>query len=228
MEPNKAYGNNQLISVVKAAYPILEANPSELAALMKNAALDQIEKIENAIEKDNGVSDLIVYGANLTFANLEEAKFYEFDYREEKPVYVRYRVDGVGDEGDILVFPGPLKNGRTIMAILPENESTSLASVPYNLYSIQKQNPEAMQQKPDPKKGQNPTGIFYSHDLDKDKACCVPRQRTQAGATRLPLTLYAENRYKNCRMLTTQRGPPEIPSILLDNFYEFYHFTYSY
>ncbi|CAI9762804.1 unnamed protein product [Fraxinus pennsylvanica] len=129
MEPNKAYGNNQLISVVKAAYPILEANPSELAALMKNAALDQIEKIENAIEKDNGVSDLIVYDANLTFANLEEAKFYEFDYRGEKPVYVSYRVDGVGDEGAILVFPGPPKNGgRTVMAILPENEVTELKS----------------------------------------------------------------------------------------------------
>ncbi|CAA3002177.1 ECERIFERUM 26-like [Olea europaea subsp. europaea] len=129
MEQNRADGNNLLISVVKAAYPIVEANPSELAALMKNAAIDKIEKIENAIEKDNGVSDFIVYGGNLTFANLEEAKFYEIDYRGEKPIYVSYRVDGVGDEGAVLVLPGPPKNGgRTVMAILPENEATELKS----------------------------------------------------------------------------------------------------
>ncbi|CAI9762805.1 unnamed protein product [Fraxinus pennsylvanica] len=127
MEQNKADGNNQLMSVVKAAYPIVEANPSELAELMKNSAFDQREKIENAIKKDNGVSDLIVYGANLTFVNLEEAKFYEFDYRGEKPVYVSYRVDGVGDEGAVFVLPGPPKNGgMTVMAILPENEVTEL------------------------------------------------------------------------------------------------------
>ncbi|KAL2530185.1 Protein ECERIFERUM 26 [Forsythia ovata] len=128
-EQSKADGNNQLISVVKADYPIVEADPSELAALMKSASFDEREKIEIASEKDDGVSDFIVYGANLTFANLEEVKCYEFEYREQKPVYVSFRIDGVGDAGAVLLLPGPPKNGgRNVVAILPENEVIELKS----------------------------------------------------------------------------------------------------
>ncbi|CAI9776992.1 unnamed protein product [Fraxinus pennsylvanica] len=127
--PFEALENNQLISAVKADYPIVEAKPSELAALIKNEAFDEGEKIENAIKKDNGVFDFIFYGANLTFVNLEEAKFYEFDYRGEQPVHVSYRVNGVGEEGVVLVLPGPPKNGgRTVMAILPNKEVIELKS----------------------------------------------------------------------------------------------------
>ncbi|GFP80692.1 protein eceriferum 26 [Phtheirospermum japonicum] len=127
-EPNTNYGSNlrnsQAVSVVKADFPISEANPSELAALVKNEALDEGRMIEEAMERDHGLADFIVYGANLTFVNLEDARFYDFDYRGGKPVSVSYRIDGVGEKGAVLVQTGGGENGggRSVTAILPVNE----------------------------------------------------------------------------------------------------------
>ncbi|KAK6122868.1 hypothetical protein DH2020_043394 [Rehmannia glutinosa] len=135
-EQHMTYGNlrnSQVVSVVKVDFPIAEANPSELAALVKNEASDERRKIEEAMERDSGLPDFVVYGANLTFVNLEDANFYEFEYRGQKPVSVSYRIDGVGENGAILVLPGPTggrKNdgGRTVMAIMPENEIIGIKS----------------------------------------------------------------------------------------------------
>ncbi|KAL0382799.1 UNVERIFIED_CONTAM: protein ECERIFERUM 26 [Sesamum calycinum] len=98
--------NSQVVSVVKANFPILDANPSELASLVQNWALDEREKIEEAMERDGGLPDFIIYGAKLTFVNLEDARFYEFEYRGQRPVSVSYRIEGVGEEGAVLVLPG--------------------------------------------------------------------------------------------------------------------------
>ena len=46
-----------------------------------------------------------MYGANLTFVNLEEADFYGMELKGQKPVHVSYFIDGVGDEGVVLVTP---------------------------------------------------------------------------------------------------------------------------
>ena len=123
---NKVYGmlgNTQVVSVVKADFPIVDAEPSVLAKLMREEAFDIRDKINEAMERENGVVDYVVYGANLTFVNLEDAKFYDFEYRGQKPVRVSYRVDGVGDEGAVLVLPGPNEGeGRAVVAILPEEE----------------------------------------------------------------------------------------------------------
>ncbi|KAG8369612.1 hypothetical protein BUALT_Bualt14G0031800 [Buddleja alternifolia] len=133
--PNKTHGilgNSQVVSVVKADFPIVEANLSKLAALVKHEALDEREKIEEAMEIDNALPDFIIYGANLTFVNLEEAKFYEFEYKGQKPVRVSFGIAGVGDEGAVLMLPGPKDGGksggggRSVMAILPEKEIIEL------------------------------------------------------------------------------------------------------
>ncbi|KAL8491318.1 hypothetical protein ACS0TY_023080 [Phlomoides rotata] len=126
-------GNNQVISVVKADFPIVEANPSELARLVQNEALDESDYVDLVMKRDHGLSDFIIYGANLTFVNLEEAGFYDFDYRGEKPIKVSYKIEGVGEKGVILVLPGPKEDGkkgggRLVTVMLPENEIIGLKS----------------------------------------------------------------------------------------------------
>ncbi|KAK4435839.1 protein ECERIFERUM 26 [Sesamum alatum] len=120
--------NSQVVSVVRANFPVPEANPSELALLVQNGALDERGKIEEAMEREGGLPDFIVYGAKLTFVNLEDARFYEFEYKGQRPVSVSYRIEGVGEDGAILVLPGPEGGGkgRSVMAILPENEIVEL------------------------------------------------------------------------------------------------------
>ncbi|KAL0403644.1 UNVERIFIED_CONTAM: protein ECERIFERUM 26 [Sesamum radiatum] len=120
--------NRQIVSVVRANFPVSEANPSELVLLVRNGALDERQKIEEAMERDGGLPDFIIYGAKLTFVNFEYVRFYEFEYRGQRPVNVSCRIDGVGEEGAVLVLPGPNggSEGRSVMAILPENEIDEL------------------------------------------------------------------------------------------------------
>lgn len=133
---NKVYGmlgNSQVVSVVKAEFPIVDAEHSVLASLLKNEAFDERDKINEAMGRENGLPDYILYGANLTFVNLEDAQFYDFEFRSQKPVRVSYRVDGVGDQGAVLVLPGPNEGGkggagRVVMVILPEEEIIGLKS----------------------------------------------------------------------------------------------------
>lgn len=123
-------GNHQVISVAKADFPIVGANRMELARLVSYETLDESNHIEEAMERGHGLPDYIIYGANLTFVNLEEADFYGFDYRGEKPVRVSYKIEGVGEKGAILVLPGPKKGdaGRLVTVMLPENEIIGLKS----------------------------------------------------------------------------------------------------
>ncbi|CDP11175.1 unnamed protein product [Coffea canephora] len=120
--------NSQMISVVKADFAIAKASHEELAAMIKNQAIDERKKIEEAMERDQGLADFEVYGANLTFVNYEDANFHGFEYNGTKQVGVSYWIDGVGDEGAVLVLPGPNDGGfgRIVRVILPENEIVEL------------------------------------------------------------------------------------------------------
>ncbi|XP_016505025.1 protein ECERIFERUM 26-like [Nicotiana tabacum] len=106
-EEKKEYlvGNNQVIGVVKVDHSIREANPSDLARLIKNEIIDEQLKIDEAIEKDHELLDVVVYGANLTFVNMEGADLYGFDWKGHKPTNVSYFIDGVGDAGTAVVLP---------------------------------------------------------------------------------------------------------------------------
>ncbi|KAJ8547068.1 hypothetical protein K7X08_010654 [Anisodus acutangulus] len=117
-------GNTQIIGVIRVDYSIKEANPSELATLIKNEIIDERLKIDEAIEKYHGVSDIIIYGANLTFVSLEGADLNGFDWIGHKPKNVSYLIDGVGDAGTVLVLPAWPNDseGRTVTMTLPDHE----------------------------------------------------------------------------------------------------------
>ncbi|PHT98104.1 hypothetical protein BC332_32989 [Capsicum chinense] len=131
-------GNTRVIGVVKVDYSISEANPSELARLIKNEIIDERLKIDEAIEKEQGVSDVVVYGANLTFVNVEGADLYELDWRGHKPRNVSYLIDGVGDAGTVLVLSaGPNEaKGKLVTMTFSEDEIMKLKNELNNKWSI--------------------------------------------------------------------------------------------
>ncbi|XP_010277517.1 PREDICTED: protein ECERIFERUM 1-like [Nelumbo nucifera] len=126
-------GNNQAVSVVKADFSIADASASELAQMLVGRSVEENSKIEKAVERDQGLTDFIALGVNLTFVNLEEVELYGLEFRGQKPIYANCLIDGVGDEGVVLVLPGPEsgsiaegRGGRTVTVTLPENQVAQL------------------------------------------------------------------------------------------------------
>ena len=84
---------------MKTDFSIIESDLIELASLAMNQVADERDKIAYAMERDNGLLDFVVYRANLTFVNLENAKFYKLKVNGENPINVSYIIDGIGEEG---------------------------------------------------------------------------------------------------------------------------------
>lgn len=126
--------NSQIISTVKADFSIIGADQKKLATILADQATEETTQIVEAIEKDQGVSDVIVYGANLTFVDWQEANFYGLELQGHKPDFVSYSIQGIGDNGAVLVLPGSnhfgkgWEKGRLVTVILPENEVWELKS----------------------------------------------------------------------------------------------------
>lgn len=128
--------NSLIISTVKAELSVLEADPKKLASLLAEQAIDETAQIEAAVEKDQGVSDFIVYGANLTFVDWQETDIYELEFQGHKPQFVSYTIQGVGDKGVVIVLPGHKdvgnggdgEEGRLVTLTLPEGEVLGLQS----------------------------------------------------------------------------------------------------
>ncbi|KAI3978981.1 hypothetical protein MKX01_016156 [Papaver californicum] len=124
--------NNQILSIVNANFSVVEAEVSELAELIIKKSVEENTLVEKTVEKDQGMSDFLVYGANLTFANLEDVGFYGLELNGHKPTFANCRVHGVGNEGVVLVLPGPEPvkegsgKGRTVTVTLQENQLTQL------------------------------------------------------------------------------------------------------
>lgn len=134
-QKGKIIGNAQKISTVKstAAVSASASDQRKLAELLVAGAQEESPLIEEAVERDDGVSDFLVYGANLTFVKWDEADLYgdgmELDF--ERPKFVYYSLHGVGDGGAVVVVPGPADDGvggggRFVTVILPENEVVGL------------------------------------------------------------------------------------------------------
>ncbi|XP_052191065.1 protein ECERIFERUM 26-like [Diospyros lotus] len=137
--------NAQGIGVVKADedVSIAEAKPKQLAELLmmmigEESLEDERSKIEEAMEREGGLGDFVVYGANLTFVDLEEADLYGLELKGQRPVYATYSIDGVGDQGAVLVLPGPQETGagggigkgkgKVVTLIMPDTEVVDLKS----------------------------------------------------------------------------------------------------
>ncbi|XP_061988150.1 protein ECERIFERUM 2-like [Rosa rugosa] len=134
----KFLSNGMVWSTVEADFLVAEAEVSELVELILNKRVDENGMI-NEMMGNNGSgelsSDFIAYGANLTFVNLEEAEIYGLELKGQKPVYANYSINGVGDEGVVLVLPAGPKCGkdrddvngdRTVTVVLPENQLAQL------------------------------------------------------------------------------------------------------
>ncbi|KAJ9674028.1 hypothetical protein PVL29_023527 [Vitis rotundifolia] len=115
--------NAMVVSRVEADIGVAEADVSDLARLIAEKTVCENGMIEETVGGDDGKSDFILYGANLTFINFEEVKLFGLEIKGHKPVWASYSIGGVGDEGAFLVLPAQDGDGgRTVTAILPENQ----------------------------------------------------------------------------------------------------------
>ncbi|XP_062109177.1 protein ECERIFERUM 26-like [Humulus lupulus] len=119
--------NSQIISSVQVDFSVMEADAESLASLLGEKAIDETTQIEETVEKDQGTSDFVVYGANLSFVDWQEMDLYSLELQGHKPEFVSYDVQGVGENGVVFVFPGPKcygesGEGRVVSLILPEKE----------------------------------------------------------------------------------------------------------
>ncbi|CAL9037605.1 protein ECERIFERUM 26-like [Musa acuminata AAA Group] len=127
--------NEQMISTVStsAASPA-DLDLAALAQLVSKQQVDETKLVEESIDGDGGKPDFVVYGANLTFVDMEGVDLSGLDIKGEKPVQVDCVIDGVGDEGAVLVFPrgadagGGSKGGAAVL-ILPEDQIMKLKEV---------------------------------------------------------------------------------------------------
>lgn len=126
---NEIPGNRQVVSTIETDSNVANADIFELAKLIGEKKVDETQMIKDLIERENGNLDFIVYGANLTFVNLEESRIYELELKGFKTIYANYTIDGVGDEGVVLILPNlenGEKGGRNVTVVLPEYQLVEL------------------------------------------------------------------------------------------------------
>ncbi|KAJ3693499.1 hypothetical protein LUZ60_008979 [Juncus effusus] len=101
----------------------------DLALLIAKEATDETKLIQESVQGENQYKDLVVYGANLTFVDMLQVDLYGFDFKGEKPVSIEYAIDGVGEEGAVLIMQGNEKKKKLAVLILPENELRDVVEV---------------------------------------------------------------------------------------------------
>lgn len=135
---NDIMGNDQLICKVEAGKEcsIVDTSLKILASMLVDQGIDERNQIMDIVEKDQGVTDFFVYGANLTFLDLEDVNVYDLKLKGQNPRFVYYTLQGVGDEGVVLVLPKVNDiDGKFVTIILPEDEMVKLKSE-LNVYGI--------------------------------------------------------------------------------------------
>ncbi|KAK4781664.1 hypothetical protein SAY86_015766 [Trapa natans] len=103
----RSISNSQKISAVRADFSVKGSDPHELLCLLVDRATWENAQIEEVVERDYGVSDFIIYGGNLTFVDIGEADLYGIELKEHKPLFADYTIEGLGDEGVIVILPAP-------------------------------------------------------------------------------------------------------------------------
>ncbi|CAH8373662.1 unnamed protein product [Eruca vesicaria subsp. sativa] len=118
---HRAVRNTQLISSVHVDFSVVHANLEDIIKAIGEAT-DETFLINEIVESGGGILDLIVYGAKLTFVDMSEVDFYEAKVREASPRSVYCNVQGIGDDGAVVVFPGAEEEERCVTLTLPEDE----------------------------------------------------------------------------------------------------------
>lgn len=131
--PSNSHVTVSTIQAANLKAAVAEADLAELAKLIAHKHEDEtnlVGEVMDQKENDGKSHDFILYGAHLTFVNLEEVKIYGLELRGQKPVFASYYLYGVGDEGAILVLPGPAsgkyEGGKLVNLVLPENQLEEL------------------------------------------------------------------------------------------------------
>lgn len=118
----KSLANEQRVGYVEAASSPAKTDVAELAAML---AGDKVVDETGAVAAFPG--DVVVYGgANLTFVDMEQVAPYELELKGQRPVHVEYGLDGVGEEGAVLVQPDAGGRGRVVTVVIPRDEVDSL------------------------------------------------------------------------------------------------------
>lgn len=129
-----ALGNEQKISTVISDLSPAKVDFSELAILISKCKVDESKLVEDISEGNIGAQDFIVYGTNLTFVDMKGVDF-QLELKGLKHTLVDYSIDGVGNEGTVLVFQGPQitddsrTKEATVVLILPEDQILKLREV---------------------------------------------------------------------------------------------------
>ncbi|KAK2644029.1 hypothetical protein Ddye_019224 [Dipteronia dyeriana] len=127
LKSEKLGNTGMMISTVEAEFSVADADLVKLGKLLAEEGSDERGEIEEAVEKDNGVSDFVVYGANLTFVNMEEADPYGLEVKGNGAELVWFGIEGVGDEGAVVVMKDrDGGKGRMVTVIFGEDEAVKL------------------------------------------------------------------------------------------------------
>ncbi|XP_021283602.1 protein ECERIFERUM 2 [Herrania umbratica] len=135
---NEMPSNGMIFSTVEADFSVSKGEVTELAKLIAEKRMPENGLIEELL-RDEARSDFIVYGANLTFVDLEEANLYGLELKGKRPMFVNYTINGVGDEGTVLILPGPEKeggSGKIVTMTLPEDQLAKLKNILGNDWNI--------------------------------------------------------------------------------------------
>ncbi|CAL5025501.1 unnamed protein product [Urochloa decumbens] len=118
----KALGNEVKVGYAEASGTSpAKTDVAELAAVLAKGVVDETD----AVAAFPG--DVLVYGgAHLTLVDMEQVDVYGLEIKGQRPVHVEYGMDGVGEEGAVMVQPAAGGRGRVVTAVLPRDEIESL------------------------------------------------------------------------------------------------------
>lgn len=123
--------NGLVFSKVEADFEVEKSDVAELAVLIGEKRLVENDVLEEVGEACEGKGDYVVYGAKLTFVDLEGADFYDVKLNGQKPILANCTFHGVGGNGVVSVLPAPVDgddggDGRIINVALPPKELEGL------------------------------------------------------------------------------------------------------
>ncbi|OIW04317.1 hypothetical protein TanjilG_32509 [Lupinus angustifolius] len=131
---NEFPSNNSLVlSIVEANVEVEKSDIQDLVRLIGEKKIVGNYHLMEKLEEENGwKEDFVVYGANLTFVDLEQANIYGVKLNGQKPIVANCAFHGVGDKGVVLVLPTSQEDNedeskrRMITVSLPEKELDQL------------------------------------------------------------------------------------------------------